>query len=307
MKKHSILLGALAFVLTVLSSLNLNAQTACCPDFFLSDAVDICPTEGACITDPAGGSQGFMHMRAACKETAHVYTVFPNEPGFTFTWTVSGGTAFSSTGNPNTIVWGTGATGTITVYISNLSGTCVDSISEEICLIDGPDASFTASPNPVCQNTNVNFTNTSAGGSSYLWDFGDGNNSAQEDPLHQYDTSGTFAVTLTTYKCGESDESTQQVIIDPIMGIATSNTLNAAITVYPNPARTFLTVDIKMQYKHATLEIYNLLGNKLSQQELQHTAKANVDISTLQAGSYFIKVLLDNGNVSNIRFTKLDR
>ncbi len=164
-------------------------------------------------------------------------------------------------------------------------------------------SSFTA----VVNNQEVAFESLASDVDSLVWDFGDGNNSAQEDPLHQYDTSGTFAVTLTTYKCGESDESTQQVIIDPIMGIATSNTLNAAITVYPNPARTFLTVDIKLQYKHATLEIYNLLGNKLSQQELQHTAKVNVDISTLQAGSYFIKVLLDNGNESNIRFTKLDR
>lgn len=237
MKKHSILLGALAFVLTVLSSLNLNAQTACCPDFFLSDAVDICPTEGACITDPAGGSQGFMHMRAACKETAHVYTVFPNEPGFTFTWTVSGGTAFSSTGNPNTIVWGTGATGTITVYISNLSGTCVDSISEEICLIDGPDASFTASPNPVCQNTNVNFTNTSAGGSSYLWDFGDGTTSTLANPPpHSYALPGTYTVLLTvtdmgagydtlliidqtevfeTIPCGCSDTASMVIVVTP--------------------------------------------------------------------------------------------
>ncbi len=48
----------------------------------------------------------------------HTYTVYPNDPGFTYFWTVTGGTPASFTGNPNVILWGNGATGYIKVVIT---------------------------------------------------------------------------------------------------------------------------------------------------------------------------------------------
>ena len=40
------------------------------------------------------------------------------------------------------------------------------------------------------------FTNTSKNGSTYLWDFGDGNTSTEESPTHVYDTPADYTVTL---------------------------------------------------------------------------------------------------------------
>ena len=82
---------------------------------------------------------------AACKLSYHEYTVYPNDPDYTYTWTVTGGTPANITGNPNVIQWGSGSTGFIKVVISNIpsGGTCVDSVFLQICLIDGPQADFT--------------------------------------------------------------------------------------------------------------------------------------------------------------------
>jgi len=41
------------------------------------------------------------------------------------------------------------------------------------------------------------FTNTSTDGVSYLWDFGDGNTSTEESPVHVYETPDIYEVTLT--------------------------------------------------------------------------------------------------------------
>ena len=41
------------------------------------------------------------------------------------------------------------------------------------------------------------FTNTSKGAESYKWDFGDGTWSNGTDALHQYESAGTYTVTLT--------------------------------------------------------------------------------------------------------------
>lgn len=43
----------------------------------------------------------------------------------------------------------------------------------------------------------VQFTNYSTDATEYLWDFGDGNTSTEENPLHEYAESGNFIITLT--------------------------------------------------------------------------------------------------------------
>ncbi|MEZ5194974.1 MAG: PKD domain-containing protein [Bacteroidales bacterium] len=204
--KTTFTLFSLIWIIYFLIPTNNVIGQACCPEFNLKDAIEICPPEGSCHSDPAGG-QGEGRF-AACIESAHTYTVFPNDPGYTYTWTVTGGTPSSLNGNPNTIVWGTGTMGYIKVVISNLAfgGDCVDSIMQQICLLDGPQADFTLSPDTVCQNTPVYFTNTSLGGSVYFWDFGDGNTfTGATPPNHSYALPGTYTVTLTAQDMGSGN------------------------------------------------------------------------------------------------------
>ncbi|MCX6230315.1 MAG: PKD domain-containing protein [Bacteroidetes bacterium] len=182
----------------------LMTSKACCPEFILKDAVEICPAEGSCA-HPQSPLGNIVQKIAACKNTAHTYTVYPNDPSFTYTWTVTGGTPVSFTGNPMIIVWGSGTTGTIKVVTSNVGvgGSCVDSIIQNICLIDGPKANFTKSKDTVCKNTPVHFTNTSMGGSVYHWDFGDGTSSNLANPPdHSYSVPGTYTVLLTAIDMG---------------------------------------------------------------------------------------------------------
>jgi PKD repeat protein len=60
-----------------------------------------------------------------------------------------------------------------------------------------PSANFFANTTNGCpDNNSITFINTSTGGSTYLWDFGDGNLSTSQSPTHHYVLSGTFTVTL---------------------------------------------------------------------------------------------------------------
>ena len=46
-------------------------------------------------------------------------------------------------------------------------------------------------------NFEVQFINNSSGNtSSYYWDYGDGNNSFEENPIHSYQVPGTYTITL---------------------------------------------------------------------------------------------------------------
>ncbi|MDP6907964.1 MAG: M4 family metallopeptidase, partial [Flavobacteriales bacterium] len=60
-----------------------------------------------------------------------------------------------------------------------------------------PSPNFIGAPLVSCDGT-VSFTDMSINGAtSWLWDFGDGNTSTQQNPTHAYASEGTFTVTLT--------------------------------------------------------------------------------------------------------------
>ena len=60
------------------------------------------------------------------------------------------------------------------------------------------------------------FTNYSQNASSYAWDFGDGNTSTEESPVHTYAAGGTYNVTLTATGAAGSASRTETInIVDP--------------------------------------------------------------------------------------------
>ncbi len=59
----------------------------------------------------------------------------------------------------------------------------------------------------------VSFTNTSAGGGSYHWDFDDGSTSTDVSPIHPYSAYGTYNVCLSVSGSCGSDTVCQSVIV----------------------------------------------------------------------------------------------
>lgn len=66
----------------------------------------------------------------------------------------------------------------------------------------------------VQNNDSITLTNLSSNFDSVLWDFGDGNTSNLINPNHTYTTSGTFAITLTTYTNATCQTDTASVTIN---------------------------------------------------------------------------------------------
>ena len=55
---------------------------------------------------------------------------------------------------------------------------------------------FDMSADTACTSEEINFTSLSPGGALYLWDFGDGGGSTDENPSHTYTQPGTYTVSL---------------------------------------------------------------------------------------------------------------
>jgi gliding motility-associated-like protein len=85
-----------------------------------------------------------------------------------------------------------------------------------------PTANFSWAPNPPLENTPTRFRNLSSGATRYLWTFGDGESSTAFEPVHQYNTKGTFQATLYAYNvanCVDSITRDVQVLIVPLLDV----------------------------------------------------------------------------------------
>jgi PKD repeat protein len=117
----------------------------------------------------------------------------------TRTWTFQNGNpATSNLANP-IVTWNTGGTYNVTLTVNGPGGSSTK--TEQVQIIPQPVANFTSSVNGLT----VTFNNTSQNATSYNWDFGDGESSAEQNPVHTYFAAGIYQVTLTVENaCGTS-------------------------------------------------------------------------------------------------------
>lgn len=70
-----------------------------------------------------------------------------------------------------------------------------------------------------CQSHTAAFSNTSIGGTGFIWDFGDNTSSAEINPTHFYSNTGNYTVTLTaidTTTCNRQDQTSFNITIYPM-------------------------------------------------------------------------------------------
>lgn len=193
---------------------------------------------------------------------------------------------------PGTYFWSTFEDSpTITVsqagtYELFLVGSCnsgVDTI--EVFDYPAPTAAFTHT------NSFMTYLFTSAAtgaGLSYAWDLGDGNTSAQQNPIHLYNQVGSYTVTLTvTDTCGNTS-STSKTINAAQVGL---EALNARFNVHPNPTNSNVFLELPSFIDEATIEVSDLAGRKLKIQAYEKNGQeVQLSLLGLNAGTYILSI-----------------
>lgn len=95
---------------------------------------------------------------------------------------------------------------------------------------------FTSTTNGGCIPVQATFQNQSAFAIDFLWNFGDGSTSAEENPVHIYTTSGNYTVSLTTTSftgCSYTTTLNNHIIVgnNPVANFSTNNTGSCSATV----------------------------------------------------------------------------
>jgi len=120
------------------------------------------------------------------------------------------GSPTSSTAN---VVHTYTAPGVYTVNLTVTNDVSSNSMLQTITVIKAttPIANFTSNCTAGSRPLSVPFTDTSTGlPASWAWDFGDGNKSAAQNPVHEYSCDGVYSVTLTVAN-SKGSNSTQKI------------------------------------------------------------------------------------------------
>jgi PKD repeat protein len=103
---------------------------------------------------------------------------------------------------------------TVTLTVTGAWGTCTCTQPGCITVYAEPKANFSATPRWGDAPLPVNFINESTGiFTSWLWNFGDGSTSTDENPAHTYNSPGTHKAKLTVYGPGGSGSKTMSITV----------------------------------------------------------------------------------------------
>ncbi len=161
-----------------------------------------------------------------------------------------------------------------------------NSSTVEITVVENPVAGYSFTAN----NQELTFANESTNATSYSWNFGDGNTSVDENPVHIYSESGTYTVTLTSLNGVCADDVHSKDIAVTFVGI--EGLESGIMNIYPNPTNGIFNIE-SFGFDEYKLEVCDVNGNVIINRDI-HEDSYQIDMSKYPKGIYFITVILEN-------------
>lgn len=158
------------------------------------------------------------------------------------TWAWDFGDGGSSGGQNPSYIYNTPGIYTVSLTSSNNAGSDTEIKTDYIVVNEAgtiPDADFVADETTVNMGNDIEFTDLSDNTpTSWLWDFGDGETSAEQNPVHTYLLPGIYSVSLTSENNYGSDTETKTDYIT-ITGVPEADFTADQTTIYAGESVNF--------------------------------------------------------------------
>lgn len=228
-----------------------------------------------------------------CQGSQVLFQDASDAPNSDLTWNFGPGaipsTAFGS--GPHIVTFGQAGVNSVSLTASNAIGS--DTYTSDITVLGTPEAAFDVQ----VQDGIIFITNNSTGATEYTWDFGDGDGSDEENPIHIYDQDGTYTITLTAENdCGSNSATFEVSVI-----ISSTFTLGAEVrtSIAPNPSTGSFVLRIdQLPTDRADLVIVDAQGRLVHTQILNLVnghAQETIRLESLAGGVYLLRLSTDQG------------
>lgn len=192
----------------------------------------------------------------------------------------SGYTSYNWSTGANTQTITIGATGTYFVQAMGSNG-CTYNDTINLTFATAPVAAFTYSSS---NGITYTFVDGSTDASSWLWDFGDGNTSNNQNPMHTFGSNGTYTVKLTVDGACGTDTSTQT------LNVISREEFASYFQVYPNPAKENIFIKwTKADFNRISVSVISPEGKSVLQKHFTD-GTGSLEVSNLSSGLYFVVI-----------------
>lgn len=212
-----------------------------------------------------------------------------------------------SASGANTYEWSNGATQpniavspsvTTTYEVKGYIGECYDDKQIIVNVVE-PVAASAGDDVLICVNEVATLTAT--GGDEFLWSTGETTQSIEVSP------NVTTEYTVTVFNALDFDEATVTVEVDtncvnqqeePI-----EEPIDFTFDVYPNPASQIVNIRLAGTLHVSDIYIFDVTGKlvrrtKITNEDVNYSTTTQIDISSLQSGVYFIKLVDEERDVT---------
>jgi|GEM_PF-136024 len=208
-------------------------------------------------------------------------------------WVFPGGDPATSTAQNPTVTYAAAGTYDVSLTASNAGGSNTATQAGFVVVGEAPVAGFSYNETDLHV---VVFANQSQGGDSYFWDFGDGETSTEQNPVHTYSDWNVFGFEVTlivTNACG-TDTLTGMVYL--IASADEAGQFGYTLNASPNPFSQQIWVDYALNSPSgkATLVANDVLGRVVGQMAVQ-SQQGKIEIGSLfhEAGVYYLCLVVD--------------
>ena len=136
---------------------------------------------------------------------------------------------------------------------------------------------------------------------TWFWNFGDGGNSAVQNPVHQYDSAGVYHVALTVSNSNGTESIIKTDFIDVLPDGIENIHANFDVAVFPNPYKGSTNIAYALaKYSTVRIDVYSSLGELVTTivDEKQNAGSYKYSFNATKfgfaPGVYYLKLRLDN-------------
>lgn len=134
------------------------------------------------------------------------------------------------------------------------------------------------------------FTNMSTNANTYYWDFGDGDTSNAQSPIHTFLSDNNYNVCLTVTDSNGCNVNTSCQVVSFVTAIEANDVEINEVKIYPIPANKYFSVVVPEGYRTGNVILTDIVGKTVKIEAIDNQEELKILTHEINSGIYFLTI-----------------